>query len=210
MIGPEIQRLITFLSKLPGLGPRSGRRAALHLLKNRDQLLFPLVKALQDAAEHLGYCSQCGNLDTHDPCSLCTDPKRDPTAICVIEDVTDLWALEKTGSYRGLYHVLGGTLSALDGRGPNDLRIASLLQRASNPEVKEIIFALSATIDGRTTVHYLMNSLAHASIKMSELAHGVPLGGELDYLDEGTLTTALRARRSVTLDTPERDELTGS
>lgn len=200
MIGTEIQRLITFLSKLPGLGPRSGRRAALHLLKNREQLLLPLVKALQDAAEQLNYCSHCGNLDTQNPCSLCTDLQRDLTTVCVIEDVTDLWALEKTGSYRGLYHVLGGTLSALDGRGPNDLRITSLLQRVGNPMVKEVIFALNATVDGRTTVHYLMNSLAHASVKMSELAHGVPLGGELDYLDEGTLTTALKARRSIVMD----------
>jgi recombination protein RecR len=191
----EIERVIQLLSKLPGLGPRSARRAALHLLKRREALLQPLAAALAEASARVRPCSVCGNLDTTDPCAVCHDPKRDTTVICVVEDVADLWAIERTHAFAGRYHVLGGTLSALDGIGPEELNIESLLRRAS--EAKEIIIALNATVEGQTTAHYLMDRLAPTGITVTRLAHGVPVGGELDYLDEGTLSAALRARRPL-------------
>lgn len=197
MIGPEIDRLIQLLAKLPGLGPRSARRVALHLIKRRDSLMQPLGEAVTAAAAGIRTCSVCGNLDSRDPCHICTDGTRDGALLCVVEDVGDLWALERTGAYRGRYHVLGGTLSALDGIGPDDLSIPGLLDRASRPEVGEVILALNATVGGQTTAHYLSDRLAGCDVRLSRLAHGVPVGGELDYLDDGTLTAALRSRRSL-------------
>lgn len=197
MIGPEIDRLIQLLAKLPGLGPRSARRVALHLIKRRDSLMAPLGAALAEAAATIRSCSLCGNLDSHDPCHICTDARRDEAQLCVVEEVGDLWALERTGAFRGRYHVLGGTLSALEGIGPEDLAIPGLLERASRPEVREVILALNATVGGQTTAHYLSDRLAPCGVSITRLAHGVPVGGELDYLDDGTLTAALRARRSL-------------
>jgi recombination protein RecR len=191
----EIERVIQLLSKLPGLGPRSARRAALFLLKRREALLQPLAAALAEASARVRPCGICGNLDTSDPCAICRDPKRDTTAICVVEDVADLWAIERTHAFAGRYHVLGGTLSALDGIGPEELNIESLLRRAG--ETKEIIIALNATVEGQTTAHYIMDRLAPTGVAVTRLAHGVPVGGELDYLDEGTLSAALRARRPL-------------
>lgn len=197
MIGPEIDRLIQYLAKLPGLGPRSARRVALHLIKRRDHLMLPLGEAIVAAASSIRTCTTCGNLDSHDPCHICTDPARDASLLCVVEEVGDLWALERTGAFRGRYHVLGGTLSALDGIGPDDLTIPGLVERAANPAVVEVILALNATVGGQTTAHYLSDRLAHCDVRLSRLAHGVPVGGELDYLDDGTLTAALRARRTL-------------
>lgn len=194
---PDIERLIQLLAKLPGLGPRSARRAALHLMKRREALLVPLATALADAARNVKTCGICGNLDTSDPCALCVDARRDASLLCVVEDVADLWALERTALYRGRYHVLGGTLSALDGVGPEDLRIPALVERASDPAVSEVILAVSATVDGQTTAHYIADRLADCGVTVTGLAHGVPMGGELDFLDDGTLGTALRARRPV-------------
>jgi len=194
--GPEIERLIQLLAKLPGLGPRSARRAALVLLKKREALLEPLAGAMRDAAAAISVCSQCGNLDTTNPCAICRDPRRDGHALCVVEDVADLWALERAGVFRGRYHVLGGALSALDGMTPERLNIASLLARLT-PDVGEVILAMNATVEGQTTAHYLMDVLANASVNVTRLAHGVPVGGELDYLDEGTLSMAFKARRSM-------------
>ncbi len=193
----DIDRLIQLLARVPGLGPRSARRAALHLLKKRELLMQPLARALDDAAANIRSCAQCGNLDTADPCVICADPRRDAATICVVADVADLWALERAGSYKGRYHVLGGTLSALDGMGPDQLNIAGLVRRAGEPEVKEIILATGATVDGQTTAHYIADRLAGLEVTISRLAHGVPVGGELDYLDDGTLTAALKARRPV-------------
>ncbi len=195
MAGPEIERLVQLLAKLPGLGPRSGRRAALQLLKKRETLLGPLAEALSEAAKAVSECSQCGNLDSTDPCAICRDPRREASLLCVVEDVADLWALERSGAFAGRYHVLGGVLSALDGVGPDDLNIASLIARARAPEISEVILATSATVDGQTTAHYLTDRLADCAVTVSRLAHGVPIGGELDYLDEGTLSAALKARR---------------
>lgn len=195
MIGPEIERLIQLLAKLPGLGPRSARRVALHLMKRRDGLLSPLAEAMTVAAEAIRTCSVCGNLDSRDPCTVCADPTRDRATLCVVEDAGDLWALERSRAYRGVYHVLGGVLSALQGVGPDDLTITALAERARDPEVKEVILALSATVDGQTTAHVVTDRLAGADVVVSRLAHGVPVGGELDHLDDGTLTAALRARR---------------
>lgn len=195
MIGPEIERLIQLLAKLPGLGPRSARRAALHLMKRRDGLLVPLADAMATAADAIGACSVCGNLDSRDPCTICADPERDRSVLCVVEDAGDLWALERTRAFRGLYHVLGGTLSALQGVGPDDLSIAALVERAKDSVVTEVILALNATVDGQTTAHVVTDRLSGAGVTVSRLAHGVPVGGELDYLDDGTLTAALRARR---------------
>jgi recombination protein RecR len=197
MAGPEIEALIQCLSRLPGLGPRSARRAALHLLKKREALLEPLLRALTAAAEAVRACPLCGNLDSVSPCAICGDPGRDPALLCVVEDVADLWALERSRGFRGRYHVLGGLLSALDGVGPEDLAIASLIRRAQEPALKEIILATSATVEGQTTAHYLMDRLAGLPLTVSRLAHGVPIGGELDYLDEGTLSAALKARRPL-------------
>jgi recombination protein RecR len=191
----EIDRLIELLARLPGLGPRSARRAVLHLIKKREALLRPLAAALTAAVESIQSCGTCGNLDTADPCVICRDERRDPTIICVVEEVADLWAIERSGAFGGRYHVLGGTLSALDGRGPEQLRVDALAARARAPEVSEVILALSATVDGQTTGHYLSERLADTGVAVSRLAHGVPVGGELDYLDDGTLTAALKARR---------------
>jgi recombination protein RecR len=193
--GPEIERLIQVLAKLPGLGPRSARRAALHLIKNREKLLVPLTSALEEALDKVTVCSECGNVDTSDPCTLCRDPRRDRTVICVVEEVGDLWALERAGAWSGLYHVLGGTLSAVEGVRPEDLSIARLVERAGHEGVKEVVLAVNATVEGQTTAHYIIDRLKDLNIATSRLAHGVPVGGELDYLDEGTLTQAMRARR---------------
>jgi recombination protein RecR len=194
--GPEIERLIQLLAKVPGLGPRSARRAALHLIKKKDQLLRPLAHAMADAHNKVGVCTSCGNIDTIDPCSVCSDPKRDQTTIILVSDVSDLWALERAGTFPALYHVLGGTLSPLDGVGPDDLNLASLVNRIAAGNVREVIIALNATIEGQTTAHYVIDQLAGFDVKITRLAHGVPVGGELDYLDEGTLSAALRARTS--------------
>ncbi len=193
--GPEIERLISLLSRLPGLGPRSARRAALTLLKRREQLMTPLAEALADAAAKVRACSACGALDTRDPCTVCADGTRDPGLICVVEEAGALWALERAGAFRGRYHVLGGLLSALDGVGPEDLRVADLVARVSAGGVREVILALPATVDGQTTAHYLAERLAASGAEVTLLARGVPVGGELDWLDAGTLTQALRARR---------------
>lgn len=197
MADNPIDNLIHLLSKLPGLGPRSARRAVLHLMKRRESLLSPLTKALEDAAENISTCSTCGNLDTRDPCGMCCDPKRSDAQICVVEDVADLWALERSPAFKGRFHVLGGTLSALDGVGPEDLNIPGLLGRAKEEAVEEVILATNATVDGQTTAHYIAERLADCNVKISGLAHGVPVGGELDYLDEGTLSAALKARHPV-------------
>ena len=191
----DIERLIQLLARLPGLGPRSARRAALHLMKRRESLMLPLADSLRLAAERLRNCSLCGNLDISDPCALCADPGRDGALICVVEEVADLWAIERSGAFTGRYHVLGGTLSALDGRGPEDLRLDALAARARAPEVREVILALSATVDGQTTAHYIAERLGGGDLMITRLAHGVPVGGELDYLDDGTLTAALKSRR---------------
>jgi recombination protein RecR len=192
----DLDALIQLLAKLPGLGPRSARRAALHLVKRRETLMQPLAETMLAAAERIRACSVCGNLDTDDPCALCRDPRRDPHLICVVEDVADLWAIERTAAFRGRYHVLGGTLSALEGVGPEELRIDALIARATG-EVREIILALNATVEGQTTAHYITDRLVGAGVAVSRLAHGVPVGGELDYLDEGTLSAALAQRRPL-------------
>jgi recombination protein RecR len=193
--GSEIERLIQVLAKLPGLGPRSARRAALHLIKNREKLLVPLTSALGEVLDKVTVCSECGNVDTSDPCTLCRDPRRDRSQICVVEEVGDLWALERAGAWSGLYHVLGGTLSAVEGVRPEDLSIAKLVERAGHEGVKEVVLAVNATVEGQTTAHYIIDRLKDLNVATSRLAHGVPVGGELDYLDEGTLTQAMRARR---------------
>jgi len=192
---PEIERLISLLAKLPGLGPRSARRAALNLLKRRDQLLIPLAAAMQDAGAKVRACSVCGALDTADPCSTCRDPARDASLICVVEEVGALWAMERAGAFSGRYHVLGGLLSALDGVGPEALRIGELVGRARDEGVREVILALPATVDGQTTAHYVAERLASAGVAVTSLARGVPVGGELDWLDDGTIAQAVRARR---------------
>lgn len=194
--GAEIERLIQLLAKLPGLGPRSARRAALVLLKKREQLLDPLALAMREAAAAIKVCETCGNLDTTSPCSLCRDPRRETHVLCVVEDVADLWALERAGVFRGRYHVLGGALSALDGVTPERLNMASLIDRVSNG-IDEVILAMNATVEGQTTAHYLMDTLGASGVKVTRLAHGVPVGGELDYLDEGTLSAAFKARREL-------------
>jgi recombination protein RecR len=196
--GPgELDRIIHLLARLPGLGPRSARRAALHLLKRREALMRPLADALSDAADKVVACTTCGNLDTIDPCGICRDPRRDPSRICVVKEVGDLWALERAAVFRGRYHVTGGLLSALDGIGPEELNIDGLTARAEAPEVTEVILAMDATVDGQTTAHYIVDRLAGCGVEISRLARGVPVGGELDYLDDGTLAQALKARRSV-------------
>jgi len=192
--GPEIESLIHLLARLPGLGPRSARRAALALIKKRDQLMTPLAAALRTAIERIVVCRTCGNIDTCDPCTICTDARRDGAVLVVVEDVSDLWALERAQAVSARYHVLGGTLSPLDGVGPKELAIESLVTRAHAPEVREVILALNATVDGQTTAHYITGLIAGADVKVTRLAHGVPVGGELDYLDEGTLAAALRMR----------------
>jgi recombination protein RecR len=192
----EIERLVQLLAKLPGLGPRSARRVALALLKKRESLLEPLADAMAKAAAALKQCSVCGNLDTTEPCSLCREPARETGVICVVEDIADLWALERAGVFRGRYHVLGGALSALDGITPERLNLPKLLERTKDGRVSEVILAMNATVEGQTTAHYLLDALEPSGVKVTRLAHGVPVGGELDYLDEGTLSAAFKARRA--------------
>ena len=192
--GPEIERLIQLLARLPGLGPRSARRAALFLIKKREQIMAPLASAMQAALEKIEVCRVCGNIDSQNPCTVCTDPRRDPGIIVVVADVADLWALERAHAVNSRYHVLGGTLSPLDGIGPQDLAIDALVTRAHDTAVTEVILALNATVDGQTTAHYITDLLHDANVKVTRLAHGVPVGGELDYLDEGTLAAAIRQR----------------
>lgn len=194
-VGPEIERLIAVLAKLPGLGPRSARRAALALLKKREQLMAPLSQALSEASARVVTCGVCGSLDSADPCVVCADATRDAGLICVVEEVGALWAMERGGAWRGRYHVLGGLLSAMDGVGPETLRVEALVRRASTPDVREVVLALPATVDGQTTSHYLVDRLARAGVDVTMLARGVPVGGELDWLDDGTIAQALRARR---------------
>jgi recombination protein RecR len=196
MGGPEIETLISLLAKLPGMGPRSARRAALRMLQQPEARMLPLAVALADAARAVKPCADCGNLDSRDPCSICVDPNRDRSVICVVEGVGDLWALERSGVYRGLYHVLGGTLSALSGIGPDDLNTATLLARVAEGEVSEVILALGATVDGATTAHWLSDRLRPRGVTVTRVGQGVPMGGALDVLDDGTLAAALRARRS--------------
>lgn len=195
MVGPEIERLMQLLSRLPGLGPRSARRVALHLVEKRETLLLPLAKALNAVGDSVKTCSVCGNFDSVDPCSICTDPRRDQSILCVVEGVGSLWAMERAGVFSGRYHVLGGLLSALDGIGPDDLGLGRLRARLDG-SVREVVVATPATVEGQTTAHYIADFLADCGITVSGLAHGVPVGGELDYLDDGTIGAALRARRS--------------
>ncbi len=185
------------LAKLPGLGPRSARRTVLHLLKKREAVMLPLIEAMTRAAEDVKICSVCGNFGGKDPCEICSDKSRDRGQLCVVEDVADLWALERSNAYRGLYHVLGGTLSALEGVRPADLHIEKLIERVKTNEIKEVIIALNATVEGQATVHYIAEGLASTGAVVSKLAHGLPVGGELDYLDDGTLTAAFKARRKA-------------
>lgn len=195
MAGQEIETLVKYLARLPGLGPRSARRAVLQLMRKRDTLLNPLAEALRAAQENIVTCTDCGNIDTTDPCTICSDPRRDESVLCVVEDVGDLWALERAQAVKGRYHVLGGTLSALDGIGPEDLRLDKLRERCAAPQVSEIILATNATVEGQTTAHYITDMLADMSVSLTKLAHGVPVGGELDYLDDGTLLAAMKSRR---------------
>lgn len=195
MGGPEVERLIGLLSKLPGLGPRSARRAALKLLQQPEARMLPLAQSLVEAARAVRPCHLCGNLDSQDPCGICSDPNRDRSLVCVVEGVGDLWAIERAGAHRGLYHVLGGTLSPLGGVGPEDLSLAPLLRRLEQGGVREVILALGATVDGAATAHWLADRLASMGVIVSRVAQGVPIGGALEVLDDGTLSTALRARR---------------
>lgn len=197
MLGNDIEDLIGKFSKLPGLGPRSARRAVLELIKNKNILIRPLLSSLENALNNIKICSKCGNFDSIDPCGICEDPKRDTSVICIVEGVSDLWALERTSSFRGLYHVTGGLLSAIDGIRPEDLNLSSLVLRAKKTDVCEVIMALSATLEGQTTAHYLANFLKDAKVRISGLARGIPVGGELDYLDDGTITAALKSRRPI-------------
>jgi recombination protein RecR len=197
MAGPEIERLIQLLARLPGLGPRSARRAVLTLLKRRAALLEPLAEALLETGRNVKTCAVCGNYDSVDPCTICADPRRDPSVICVVEDVSGLWAMERAEVFRGRYHVLGGVLSALDGIGPDDLAIDRLVARAGDAAVQEVVLATGATVDGQTTAYYIAERLAGCAVTISSLAQGVPMGGELDYLDDGTIGAALRARRTL-------------
>jgi recombination protein RecR len=192
--GPEIQRLIQLLARLPGLGPRSARRAALHLIRKKDELLGPLADAMQVARERIITCTACGNVDTIDPCTICCDERRDRSVIVVVETVADLWALERAAALRARYHVLGGTLSPLDGIGPKDLNLTTLVDRVQKEGTREVILAVNATVDGQTTAHYVTDLLSAQNIRVTRLAHGVPVGGELDYLDDGTLAAAIRSR----------------
>lgn len=196
MVGPEIERLIQLLSRLPGLGPRSARRAALHLVDKREILLQPLAQAMAEVADKVKTCPICGNYDSIQPCSICADPRRDASLLCVVEDVGALWAMERTNAFRGRYHVLGGLLSALDGIGPDELGIPKLVQRVGDDGVREIILATPATVEGQTTAHTIADRLAGRGVTVSGLAHGVPVGGTIDYLDDGTISAALRARRA--------------
>lgn len=193
----DIDELIRIFAKLPGLGPRSARRVVLQLIRQKDTLMAPLSRAVAQAIETVRTCQTCGNIDMHDPCGICTDARRDASVICVVEDLADLWAIERCNLFKGRYHVLGGTLSAMDDRGPAQLNIESLLSRAAADEVKEIILATNATIEGQTTAHYITGRLVDCNVSISRLAQGIPMGGELDYLDDGTLGAALKARLAV-------------
>ena len=197
MAAAEIEELVSALARLPGLGPRSARRAVLQMLKRRDTVLAPIARALDRVAERLSTCSVCGNLDTLEPCSVCRDPRRDASLLCVVEEVADLWALDRGRLFPGRYHVLGGRLSALDGVRPEDLSIAELIERVAAGGIEEVVLATNATLEGSTTAHYITGRLAELPVRVSQLAHGLPVGGELDYLDEGTLAQALRARRPM-------------
>jgi recombination protein RecR len=197
MAGQEIEALANALARLPGLGPRSARRAVLHLMKKRESALQPLLAALQTVSEKLSTCSVCGNVDTADPCSICRDPRRDERWLCVVEEVSDLWALDRSRLFPGRYHVLGGRLSALEGVRPEDLSIDRLVSRVSAGGIDEVVLAMNATLEGQTTAHYVAERLESFPVRLTQLAHGLPVGGELDYLDEGTLAQALRARRPV-------------
>jgi recombination protein RecR len=194
VVGPEIERLVQLLARLPGLGPRSARRVALHLIRKRETLLAPLAEAMRVAQERIVTCSICGNVDTRDPCMICSDELRDASTIVVVESVGDLWALERAGATKARYHVLGGALSPLDGIGPSDLNLSSLVARVAEGGATEVILAVNATVDGQTTAHYIIDLLADHPVKVTRLAHGVPVGGELDYLDDGTLAAAVRQR----------------
>jgi recombination protein RecR len=197
MASPEIEALTQALSRLPGLGPRSARRAVLHLLKKRETALDPLLSALTAVSRRLSTCGICGNVDTSDPCAICADPRRDARALCVVEEVADLWALDRSRLFPGKFHVLGGRLSALEGIRPEDLRVDGLVSRVAAGGIDEVVLAMNATLDGQTTAHYLAERLEAYPVRITQLAHGLPVGGELDYLDEGTLAQALRARRPV-------------
>lgn len=195
--GPEIERLVQLLGKLPGLGPRSARRAVLHLVRKREELLAPLSDAMRVAVEQIVICQSCGNIDTCQPCTVCIDPRRDPSTLIVVESVGDLWALERAAAMRAHYHVLGGTLSPLDGVGPKELNLEGLVARVAEGKINEVILAVNATVDGQMTAHYITDLLMNLPVKVSRLAHGVPVGGELDYLDEGTLAAAMRQRTAM-------------
>jgi recombination protein RecR len=197
MASPEIEALTQALSRLPGLGPRSARRAVLHLLKKRETALDPLLLALSQVSQRLATCGTCGNVDTTDPCSICADPRRDQRSLCVVEEVADLWALDRSRLFPGRFHVLGGKLSALDGVRPEDLAIDSLVRRIAAGGIDEVVLAMNATLEGQTTAHYIAERLGEYPVRITQLAHGLPVGGELDYLDEGTLAQALRARRPM-------------
>lgn len=197
MASHELEHLIKLLSRLPGLGPRSARRAVLHLVRKRESLLLPLTDALGVARDKIVTCDSCGSVDTHNPCAICTDPRRDETVLCVVQDVGDLWALERANATKGRYHVLGGFLSALDDIGPDDLNLSGLKARCAEDPIKEVILATNATVEGQSTAHYIMDMLEDVDVKVSRLAHGVPVGGELDYLDDGTLAAAMKARREI-------------
>lgn len=197
MASPELDALTQALARLPGLGPRSARRAVLHLLKKRETALVPLLRALEQVTERLSACDVCGNIDTRNPCGICSDPRRDARALCVVEDVADLWALERARLFPGRFHVLGGRLSALDGISPTDLNIAALVRRIAEGGIDEVVLAMNATLEGQTTAHYIAEQIERFPVRLTQLAHGLPVGGELDYLDDGTLAQALRARRPV-------------
>lgn len=193
----SLDSLITLFARLPGLGPRSARRVVLHLIRNREKLLSPLIATLTETSQSIRTCAVCGNLDMNDPCTICTDDRRNDSQLCVVEEIADLWAIERSRMFRGRYHVLGGTLSALDGRGPDSLNINALITRAQASEVQEVILATNATVEGQMTAHYISDRLSSCKVQVSRLAHGIPIGGELDYLDDGTLSTALRARLPI-------------
>ena len=197
MINSEIDHLVRLISKLPGLGLRSARRIVLHLLNNKEKEMLVLSDEIKDVAERVKFCVICGNMDTNEECYICKDEKRDESTICVVENVGDLWAIERSGVFSGKYHVLGGVLSALDNIGPDDLKIGQLVQRAKSEKIKEVILANSATVDGQTTAHYIADQLSSSDIILSRLAQGLPMGGELDFLDDGTITQALRARSKL-------------
>ncbi len=197
MYGSEIEHLIKLLGRLPGLGPRSARRAVLHLIRKREALMVPLTQALGVVRDTIVTCDDCGSIDTRSPCAICSDPRRDESVLCVVEDVADLWALERAQAMRGRYHVLGGILSALNGVGPQDLNLQDLSAKCSGGKIQEVVLAMNATVEGQSTAHYIMDVLAKTGVRITRLAHGVPVGGELDYLDEGTLAAAMKSRREI-------------